>query len=138
MPFSKQFSVHLAELFAIKTPIAPPIDYFLALHTAAPTASATNAEVSDAAYKRMPLTLQSILGSEGQDLINTEVIVFPPGSVDNGEVGFFSIWTEGIAGEPHFYGELDAPIIYNIGISPSLAIGSLKLTMAMVPCAPIP
>lgn len=136
MPFTKKFSELLAGHFAAKTPIVPPTDYFLALHTADCMETGDQDEVTDTSYARMPLQLDTSVGTEGENLHNSEVIVFPAAATDNGQVTHFSIWTEATAGESHFYGELDAPILYNTGVSPALSIAALKLTMADVPCSP--
>lgn len=134
MPFTKQFTVHLGAYFSAKTTIPVAADYFMALHIGDCAETGDQGEVVDAAYTRMQLAMQTVSGADGEDLDNTAVIVFPAALVDNGQVTHFSLWTDVAVGEPHFYGELDAPIAYDIGISPALAIGALKLTMADRPC----
>ena len=132
MPFSEYFADQISGLVVSNTPIPAfsSANRYLALHIADPTKSCIVGELSTGNYSRVLLPIDVMDGTDGNDILNDQVIVFPIGSQDIAQpVEWFSIWDASSNGHPISYGKLTTPVQWKSGSSLSFAVNAFIQTV---------
>ena len=110
----------------------PPANVYLALFTAAPSASGGGTEVSGGSYARKAVSTTSQWNAPGAggltDNINAQVFATPTASW--GTVTHFGIFDAASAGNLLFHGALTASKVINSGDTVQFPAGDLDITLA--------
>ena len=136
MPFSDYLTNAIAELFRGTDITAPPAGVFLALHTADPDTEGLDNELFSGGYARTQVVFANNAGLSGNELTNSNAVVFPAGTSDLGQVNHFSLWNASVAVTCLYVGPLEGPSTWETGVSLALGVGVLKITMLNVECSP--
>lgn len=132
MPFSEIFADRITELYVNNTPVPAFAsgNRYVALHIADPTKTCLVGELSTGNYSRVLLPIEAIEGSDGNDVMNDAVIVFPIGSLDIAQsIEWYSIWDSLTNGTPITYGKLTTPVLWRDGSSLSFAVNAFIQTI---------
>ena len=132
MPFSADLSADIAALIVSNTAVSAfsSGNRYVALHSGNPGDDCAANELSGDGYARTLTTFESIAGPSGPMVRNNQIVVFPAATgTKGGQITYFSVWDTDSGGSPIGYGALTAPANWTSGVSLSLAVNALVMTV---------